>query len=150
MLIKDDELAMRCIGQQVIFGMAEPHETYLLGNNVDEKEPAYVVCGVVNEKCQIEGVIKPWSKLLIDYKRRGVESSNIYKMFSILINDMELVSYNNSIYAISRLDKDNFIVVGGAVVLFCNIDSGKITCSGYGDKSEIMGLDCNKLSLEGN
>lgn len=150
MLIKDDELAMRYIGQQVIFGMAEPHETYLLGSNVDEKEPAYVVCGVVNEKCQIEGVIKPWSKLLIDYKRRGVENSNIYKMFNSLINDMELVSYNNSIYAISRIDEDNFIVVGGAIVLFCNMASGEITCSGYGDKNEIMSLDCSKLSLEGN
>lgn len=149
MLIKDDELAMRCIGQQVIFGMAEPHETYLLGNGIDEDEPAYVVCGVVNEKCQIEGVIKPWSKLLVDYKRRGVENSDIYKMFGSLINDMELVSYAKSIYAISRLNENNFVIVGGAVILFCDMSSGAIECSGYGDKSEIMTLDCDKLLTQG-
>lgn len=145
MLIKDDELARSTIGQQVIFGMAEPHEVYLFNDIVDDKEPAYVVCGIVDETCKINGVIKPWSKLLIDYKRRGVEESNIYKMFPKLIGDMELVSYNNSIYAISRLTTASFVVIGGSIIVFCTINNGKIKCSGAGNKEEIMSLNCDLL-----
>lgn len=145
MLIKDDEFARTTIGQQVIFGMAEPHEVYLFSDMVDGKEPAYVVCGTVDDYCRINGVIKPWSKLLIDYKRRGKEKSDIYRMFGGLKKEMELVSYKDSIYAISRLTDDSFVMIGASIILFCNIKNDKIDCSGIGDKSVVEQLDCEAL-----
>lgn len=138
MLIKDNDLANTMIGQQVVFGLVQPHEMWITGQDVNNEESAYAVVGCVDNLCKFHGIVKPWSKLVMEFMQLSDDEKIINRDILNCSECLKLAIIGNHQYICGKFN-DLICIYGASCILFVSYED-KFLYSGTGDKKAVNEL----------